>query len=65
MDVQKTDIEYLQLLQDSGFVTPPESISRPYLWWSRMDLGLLEKLGKKVPKDKEETLINVVAYRPE
>ena len=65
MDVQKTDIEYLQLLEDSGFVTRPENISRPYLWWSRTDLGLLEKLGKKLPKDREETLVNVVAYRPE
>lgn len=64
MDVQKTDSEYLQLLEDSGFVTRPESISRPYLWWSRMDLGLLEKLGKKISEDREETLVNVVAYRP-
>jgi len=64
MDVQKTDVEYIQLLEASGFVTRPESTSRPYLWWSRMDLGILEKLGKKVAKDKEETLVNVVAYRP-
>jgi ubiquinone/menaquinone biosynthesis C-methylase UbiE len=64
-DVQKTDIEYLQLLEDSGFVLHPQNISRPYLWWSRADLGLLELLGKKIPTDKEETLINVAAYRPE
>ena len=64
MDVQKTDLEYLRLLQDTGFVTPIENISRPYLWWSRIDFGLLELLGKKVPREKEETLINVVAYRP-
>jgi ubiquinone/menaquinone biosynthesis C-methylase UbiE len=65
MSVQKTDSEYLQLLEDSGFLLYPDSISRPYLWWSRSDLGLLEKLGKKVPQDKEETLVNVAAYRPE
>jgi ubiquinone/menaquinone biosynthesis C-methylase UbiE len=64
MDVQKTDIEYLQLLDDSGFAVGPDNISRPYLWWSRVDFGLLELLGKKNSKDKEETLINVVAYRP-
>ena len=64
-DVQKTDIEYLQLLEDSGFALHPQNISRPYLWWSRTDLGLLELLGKKIPTDKEETLINVAAYRPE
>jgi len=64
MSVQKTDSEYLKLLEDGGFLMYPESISRPYSWWSRSDLGLLEKLGKKVPQDKEETLVNVVAYRP-
>ena len=64
MSVQKTDTEYLQLLEDSGFDTHSDRTSRPYLWWSRLDFGILEKLGKKVPKDKEETLINVVAYRP-
>lgn len=64
MDVQKTDIEYLRLLEDSGFVVGPDNVSRPYLWWSRVDFGLLELLGKKTSEDKEETLINVVAYRP-
>lgn len=65
MDVQKTDTEYLHLLKTSGFVMRPENISRPYLWWSRMDLGLLEKLGKSVPQEREETLIYVAAYRPD
>lgn len=65
MDVQKTDTEYLQLLKNSGFVMRPENIARPYLWWSRMDLGLLEKLGKKPPQDREETLVYVAAYRPD
>ena len=65
MDVQKTDNEYLHLLRSSGFVMRPENISRPYLWWSRMDLGLLEKLGKKPPQKREETLVYVAAYRPD
>lgn len=64
MDVQKTDIEYLRLIEDSGFVVRPENISRPYLWWSQVDFGLRELLGKKISEDKEETLINVVAYKP-
>lgn len=65
MDVQKTDAEYLQLLKDAGFHMRPENISRPYTWWSRLDLGLMERIGKKPPEDREETLINVAAYRPE
>lgn len=65
MDVQKTDAEYLQLLQQSGFVMRPENVSRPYLWWSRMDLGLLERLGKKPRQEREETLVYVAAYRPD
>ena len=64
MDVQKTDTEYLQVLEDSGFLINPDSVSRPYTWWSRPDLGLFEKLGRKPPVDKEETIVNAVAYRP-
>lgn len=62
--VQKTDTEYLRLLEDSGFVVRPENVSRPYLWWSQVDFGLRELLGKKKSEDEEETLVNVVAYRP-
>lgn len=62
--VQKSDSEYVQLLNDCGFDTHPDRISTPYYWWSRADFGLLEKLGKKVPADKEETQVNVVAFRP-
>lgn len=64
MGVQKTDTEYLQVLENSGFLIKPDSVSRPYNWWSRPDLGLFEKLGKKPSANKEETIINVVAYRP-
>ena len=64
MDVQKTDTEYLQVLKNSGFLINPDSVSRPYTWWSRPDLGLFEKLGRKPPVDKEETIVNAVAYRP-
>jgi ubiquinone/menaquinone biosynthesis C-methylase UbiE len=64
MRVQKTDKEYVQLLRDSGFEIPPGNVSRPYYWWSRRDLGLFELLGRKIPEDKEETQVNIVAYRP-
>ena len=33
MDVQKTDIEYLQLLEDSGFVMGPDNVSSPEFRW--------------------------------
>lgn len=65
MDVQKTDKEYLALIESAGFVCEPRSVSRPFLWWSRWDLGILEILGFTSKKDKEETLIYLVSYRPE
>ena len=65
MDVQKTDQEYAQLLRDAGFVFGPETVMRPFLWWSRPDLGLFEKLGWPVPQDREETLLYLVARRPQ
>jgi SAM-dependent methyltransferase len=65
MDVQKTDVEYLELLKAAGFAFRPETVSKPFLWWSRPDLGLLEKLGWKTPTDREETLLYLAAYRPD
>ena len=64
MDVQKTDQEYLDLLNATGFEFHVNTVSKPYLWWSRPDLGLLEKLGARIPQDREETLLYLVAYRP-
>ncbi|MGZ3238500.1 MAG: class I SAM-dependent methyltransferase [Burkholderiaceae bacterium] len=65
MKVQKTAPEYLQLVRSTGFHVPEESISYPYLWWSREDLGLMERLlGVKPPANREETLINLVARKP-
>jgi ubiquinone/menaquinone biosynthesis C-methylase UbiE len=67
MDVQKTADEYLALIRQTGFKVPEEKISYPYLWWSRSDLGLLNRLGiKKTPPigQREETLLNLVAFRP-
>ena len=67
MHVQKTDIEYLQLIKQAGFIVNEAQTSRPFLWWSREDLGLWETLTGKVenPQTREETLINAVLYKPE
>jgi ubiquinone/menaquinone biosynthesis C-methylase UbiE len=65
MDVQKTAEQYLQLIRDSGFSVRDRNISYPYLWWSRSDLGIMERWFKRpIPNDKEETLINLVATKP-
>lgn len=68
MDVQKTADEYLALVRQAGFEVHPDRVSYPYLWWSRSDLGLLNKLGvrKTLPAgQREETLLNLVAIKPE
>jgi len=65
MDVQRTAAEYLLMIGAAGFVVPPESISYPYLWWSRPNLALVERCFGPAPRtDHEETLINLVALRP-
>lgn len=67
MEVQKSADEYLALIRSAGFDIEPQRISFPYLWWSRNDLGLLNKLGiRKTPPPgkREETLLNVIAVKP-
>jgi ubiquinone/menaquinone biosynthesis C-methylase UbiE len=65
MKMQKTAPEYLALIRSAGFDVSPNAISYPYLWWSREDLGLMERVFKvKPPQDREETLINLVARKP-
>ena len=65
MDVQKTAPEYLALVRAAGFVVPDAQVSYPFLWWSREDLGLAERVLRiQPPKVREETLINLVATRP-
>lgn len=65
MNVQRTADEYLAMIRKAGFRVAPQSISYPYLWWSRPDLGLAERaLGIAPPAEREETLINLVAVRP-
>lgn len=65
MSVQRTAEEYLAMIRRAGFRVAPGSISYPYLWWSRPDLGLCERVfGIQPAVDREETLINLVAVRP-
>jgi len=65
MKLQKTAEEYIDLVKSVGFEVPQESISFPFLWWSREDLGIRETLFRILPpKKKEETLVNLVATKP-
>lgn len=65
MGVQKSADEYLELIRKAGFSIDERSVSLPYLWWSRPDIGVLENwFGRKPPLNREETLVNTVAIRP-
>jgi ubiquinone/menaquinone biosynthesis C-methylase UbiE len=64
MDVQRTAAEYVNMVRNAGFHVDADAVSCPYLWWSRADLGLRERvLGILPAKDREETLVNLVAVR--
>lgn len=63
MHVQKTGEEYVALIRRAGFALPPERVSFPYLWWSRPDLGILEKVGFPPRAGHDETLVNAVAIK--
>jgi SAM-dependent methyltransferase len=64
MDVQRSAPEYLAMIGNAGFEIHPHSVSYPYLWWSRPDLAIMERVfGLAPPANREETLINLVAIR--
>jgi SAM-dependent methyltransferase len=65
MDVQRSAEEYLEMIRAGGFEFGPKNVSFPYLWWSRPDMGALEWFGFPVPAKREETLVNVVARKPD
>ena len=48
-----------------GFEFEARNVSFPYLWWSRWDLGILERLGirPRAQGEREETLVNLVARK--
>jgi ubiquinone/menaquinone biosynthesis C-methylase UbiE len=65
MQVQRTAPEYLAMLGNAGFLIDAKSVSYPYSWWSRPDLGITERwFGVPPPAGREETLVNLVAVRP-
>jgi ubiquinone/menaquinone biosynthesis C-methylase UbiE len=65
MHMQKTADQYLALVRSVGFDVTPESVSTPFLWWSRPDFGLLERALRIRPRPgQEQTLINLVARKP-
>lgn len=64
MDVQRTAPEFLQMIRGAGFEIQEKSISYPFLWWSRSDLGIFERVFRIRPRaNHEETLINLVAVK--
>ena len=64
MEVQKSADEYLAMVRGAGFEVEPQAVSYPYLWWSRSDLGIFERVFRIRPSPRhEETLINLVARR--
>ena len=65
MEMQKTAPQYLALVRAAGFEVSDAQVSYPFLWWSREDLGLVERVLRIAPPAaREETLINLVATRP-
>jgi ubiquinone/menaquinone biosynthesis C-methylase UbiE len=67
MHVQRSAEEYMEMVRAQGLQFGAENVSMPYLWWSRSDLGAFEFFGLPVPQPgrREETLINLVATKPE
>jgi ubiquinone/menaquinone biosynthesis C-methylase UbiE len=65
MQVQRTASEYIEMVRSAGFEVTPNQISLPFLWWSRSDLGMKEWLGLAPASYREETLVNLVARKPE
>lgn len=65
MHVQRTADEYIAMLRTQGFLFGEHNVSFPYLWWSRKDVGALEWFGFPVPNKREETLIYLVAKKPD
>ena len=65
MHLQRSAEEYMAMVRASGYRYEARNTSFPYLWWSRSDLGAMERLGFGVPPPgaREETLINLAAIK--
>lgn len=63
MHVQRSAAEYMTMIRFHRFTFGPENVSLPYPWWSRPDVGAFEWFGFAIPRDREETLINLAALK--
>jgi SAM-dependent methyltransferase len=64
MEVQRSAVEYVDMIRNGGFEISPVSISNPNLWWSRKDFGICRRFLKlNLSFDREDTLVNIVAVR--
>jgi len=63
MHLQRSAAEYMTMIRFHRFTFGPENVSLPYPWWSRPDLGAFEWFGFTIPRDREETLINLAALK--
>ena len=61
--IQKTAQEFIELVQSRGFQIRDADIKPSTPWWSRLDLGLIEKIG--IPqKPQEPTEVLMIARKP-
>ena len=65
MHLQRSAEEYMAMIRAHGFRFEARNVSFPYLWWSRADLGAMERLGFGVAPQgqREETLVNLAAVK--
>jgi SAM-dependent methyltransferase len=63
MEVQKSAPEYLHMFERGGFQFSRANYETSFVWWSRRDMGLFERLGFPRPL-AEDTLLNLAAFRP-
>lgn len=63
MEVQRTAEEYVALLRGAGFKVDERDYATSFVWWSRPDMGILERFGVPPAPPPEDTLLNVAAFR--
>lgn len=56
--------EWLELVRSSGLRFAPENVATPSPWWSRRDLGLGERLGRRERPEPGPAQLLVAAQRP-
>lgn len=61
--VQKTSQEWIDLIRAAGFELADSHIRQTVSWWSRLDLGLLERCGIWSGRPAV-TEVNSVAFKP-